>query len=55
MLPESDKWADIDATKRGAVLSAFQGGLPHEAEQAFLRESLLDTVGAGGWARSVEM
>jgi ATP-dependent helicase Lhr and Lhr-like helicase len=54
-LPEIEAWADIDATKRGALLSVFQGCLPHAAEQAFLRESLLDVEGAKTWAGEVEL
>jgi len=53
-LPLVEDWAEFDTTKRTAILSAFQECLPAEAEQAFLRDTLLDLQGARAWAREVE-
>lgn len=54
-LPPVDEWAELDTTKRSAVLSTFQQCLPVHAEQAFLRDELLDLEGARTWAREVEI
>lgn len=54
-LPSVEEWGEFDATKRSALLSAFQECLPSEKEQAFLRDSLLDVQGAIAWAREVEV
>lgn len=54
-LPPLDDWAEFDTAKRTAILSAFQECLPAEAEQAFLRDALLDVAGARAWAAQVEI
>jgi hypothetical protein len=54
-LPPVEEWGEFDTAKRTAVLSAFQECLPAKAEQAFLRDALLDVVGARAWAREVEI
>ena len=53
-LPPVEEWGEFDTAKR-TVLSAFQECLPSEAEQAFLRDTLLDIGGAQAWARQVEI
>jgi ATP-dependent helicase Lhr and Lhr-like helicase len=54
-LPPVEEWGEFDTAKRTAVLSAFQECLPAEAEQAFLRDALLDVEGARAWATGVEI
>jgi ATP-dependent helicase Lhr and Lhr-like helicase len=54
-LPPVEEWGEFDTAKRTAVLSSFQECLPAEAEQAFLRDSLLDLAGARAWATQIEM
>lgn len=53
-LPPLDEWAEFETTKRTAILSGFQECLPAAAEQAFLRDTLLDLEGAKAWAREIE-
>jgi ATP-dependent helicase Lhr and Lhr-like helicase len=54
-LPPVEEWGELDTTRRAAMLSVFQECLPSGAEQAFLREALLDVAQAEAWARDVEI
>jgi ATP-dependent Lhr-like helicase len=54
-LPPLEAWGEFDTAKRTAVLSSFQECLPGGAEQAFLRDMLLDIAGARAWASGVEI
>ena len=49
-LPPDDEWAAFDTERKAAVLSAFQGCLPADAEQEYLREAFLPVGLAREWA-----
>ena len=48
-LPDPDDWAHLDTERSSFVLSQFQGCLPHEAEQEFLRRVFFDERGTVEW------